>query len=770
MKQFIIAFVTLIIAGMDNAAAQKLLTVTGRTINASTAKPYERAHIYVLKNKELLNVAKQQYKLNRMTGRDLFWKDVLGLPPFDLPFKQGLSDIEGKYIMYDVPEDAYLMFLPVQGEPKYLSVDGLLELPDVQLKNDGLIINDVTILGHGNTDGPGSLPIQCGRSLHLERDLFVEQSFWKKSNIRMIISPFYTEWNVIENKTEGDTVFLAPICYNGRQFKVTQTRRLNFDLRKDPLYNHFIDSIKLDSFSRMKVRYDLMVPDAKKHYKVDAHVIYEDYNGTLHQRMAVLKPWQNYKPMRFLEVAYEDAMLNPADPEFKVNPDVDVHNAVGTINLTFKVNSAELDTDNPNNGVEVARLQDEMLAIESSSRNTLNSLSIVAKSSPEGDYGANLELAHLRVRSATNQIVAGLGQYTRNRLRGNIEQDAVVASWSELADTLAANGLTDEAEEVRRVVAQYPNKHNQQSAAIYQLGCYPVIKEQYLPKLRSVQYQYTYKTMRALNDQEILEKYMDWLEHPDKRVLMTRYDYWRLVNTVKDSVMLGEIYKRYHDFTKRPMRRTDELAACNYVAYCICKGIVDTTALKPYIDQRVRKVDVHTVDNNEEDIVINRSAIVKNQALMYMLAEEYAKALSLCVLLPEGEERTRLEAFIRCLYCDFDNDEYANVVMNTSTINKAVILLARGGDDFFTAVGLLEDDTIPDTDPRKFYMLAQAKQKMIVDNGETVAEELLKCFQLDEAYIEIARRDAAFIDFLGKSKGLDLAEKQYKQWKEKQKR
>ena len=194
---------------------------------------------------------------------------------------------------------------------------------------------------------------------------------------------------------------------------------------------------------------------------------------------------------------------------------------------------------------------------------------------------------------------------------------------------------------------------------------------------------------------------------------------------------------------------------------------MDTTALKPYIDQRVRKVDVRTVDNNEEDIVINRSAIVKNQALMYMLAEEYTKALSLCVLLPEGEERTRLEAFIRCLYCDFDNDKYANVVMKTSKINEAVIRLAR--KEYHKAVPLL-DNGIANTDPRKFYMLAQAKQQTTADNGEAVAEQLLKCFQLDETYIETAREDAAFLDFLGQSKGLDLAEKQYKQWKAKQKR
>ncbi len=763
MKQFIIAFITLIIAGMGNAAAQKLLTVTGRTIETGTGQPYAYAHIYVLKNKELLNAAKQQYKLNKDVGRELFWRDVLGLPPFDLPYKQGLSDMEGKYIMYEVPEDACLMFLPYSGEPEFLSVDGLLELPEVKLK-DNRMLQVVDITGSSGRDSTGYM--QCGRMLHLDCNIVVNNNHLKDYT-RMVVAPFYTECNIIGREVKNDTVFLAPICYNGRQFKVTQTRRLNFDLRKDPLYNYFIDSIQLNEFSRMKVRYDLMLPDAKKHYTVKAFVVYEDYNSVWEQRETFLKFCQDNKPMRFLEVAYEDAMLNPADPEFKVNPDVDVHNAVGTINLTFKVNSAQLDTDNPNNGVEVARLQDEMLAIESSSRNTLNSLSIVAKSSPEGDYGANLELAHLRVRSATNQIVAGLGQYTRNRLRGNIEQDAVVATWSELADTLAANGLTDEAEEVRRVVAQYPNKHNQQSAAIYQLGCYPVIKEQYLPKLRSVQYQYTYKTMRALNDKEILEKYMDWLEHPDKRVLMTRYDYWRLVNTVKDSVMLGEIYKRYHDFTKRPMRRTDELAACNYVAYCIRQGIVDTTALKPYIDQRVRKVDVRTVDNNEEDIVINRSAIVKNQALMYMLAEEYTKALSLCVLLPEGEERTRLEAFIRCLYCDFDNDKYANVVMKTSKINEAVIRLAR--KEYNKAVPLL-DNGIANTDPRKFYMLAQAKQQTTADNGEAVAEQLLKCFQLDETYIETAREDAAFLDFLGQSKGLDLAEKQYKQWKAKQKR
>lgn len=759
MKQFFIALITLMLAGAGGAVAQKLLTVTGRTVDASSGGPYAYAHIYVLKNKELLDAAKQQYEVNKEIGRELFGKDVLGLLPFDLPYKQGLSDMEGKYIMYDVPEDGYLMFLPYNGKPEYLSVNGMLELPDVPLKDERML-ETVTVEGSSGRDSTGYM--QCGRMLHLDCNMVVNPKYLK-DYMRMVIMPFYTECSMTGGKVKNDTVFLDPICYNGRQFKATQTRRLNFNLRKDPLYSHFIDSITLNEFNRMKVRYSIALPDAKKHYTVKAFVHYEDYNSVWEERETFLKFCQDNKPMRFLEVTYEDAMLNPADPDFKVNPDVDVHNAVGTINLTFKVNSAELDADNPNNAVEIARLQDEMLAIESSSRNTLNSLSIVAKSSPEGAYEANLALADRRVQSATRQIVAGLGQYTRNRLQGNIKQDAVVAGWDELADTLAANGLAAEADEVRSVVAQYPNRHDQQSAAIYQLACYPMIKEKYLPKLRSVQYQYTYKTMRALNDKEILVKYTDWLEHPDKKVLMTRYDYWRLVNTVKDSAMLAGIYKRYYDFTKRPMRRTDELAACNYVAYCIRQGIVDTTALKPYIDQRVKKVDVRTVNSREEDMVINRSAIIKNQALMYMLAEEYPKALGLCHLLPEGEERKRLDAFIRCLHCDYDNDEYANLVMNTSPINKIVILLAR--KDYHVAVPMLEE-RIADTDPRKFYMLAQVKQVTTVDNGEAVAELLLKCFKLDESYLETARGDAAFLDFLGQSKGLDTAEKQFLKWKE----
>ena len=122
-----------------------------------------------------------------------------------------------------------------------------------------------------------------------------------------------------------------------------------------------------------------------------------------------------------------------------------------------------------------------------------------------------------------------------------------------------------------------------------------------------------------------------------------------------------------------------------------------------------------------------------------------------------------MDAFIRCLHCDYDNDEYANLVMNTSPINKIVILLAR--KDYHVAVPMLEE-RIADTDPRKFYMLAQVKQVTTVDNGDAVAELLLKCFKLDESYLETARGDAAFLDFLGQSKGLDLAEKQFLKWKE----
>lgn len=762
MKQYIVAILALCLVAVGEAVAQKTITVTGRVLTEGTNEPYLGAHIYILESKELKNHAMNQFKANKNLGREIFWKDALGLPPFNLPYKQGISDAEGKFIMYDVPEGAYLMFLPYSGEPTIQAVEGRVELPDVFIKEG--IIPPVVI--DGNYPGDIANPIQCGRNLHLNSNVVVEKSFLK-DHMRMVITPFYTECSMTNSGAlRTDTTFLYPITYYGSQYERSQDRRLGFEIGRDPLHQ-WHRNIVLDEHNRMKFNTSIVLPDAKKHYTVKAVITYEDFNSVWEKRETFLKHCQDNKPMRFLEVTYEDAMLDPADPFFKVNPDIEKHDAVGNINLTFKVNAAELDPANPNNEVEVKRLQDEMMEIENSAYNTLNSLTIVAKSSPEGGYARNMELARKRVQSATSRITAGFGQYTRNRLRGHVNQDAIVAGWDEVADSLQERGLAAEAEAVRAIVERHAGNHDRQSAEVRRLSCYPLISKEILPKLRAVQYQYTYQTRRALNDNEILQKYSEERDKPDRALTLTRYEYWRLANVLKDSTQLPILYRRYYQFTKRRLQRADELAACNYAAWCIKQGIADTTILEPYIDLRVKGVDLKRVDSREMDVVLNRSAIIKNQALMYMLAEDYTKALALCDRLPKNQERDRLEAFIRCLYCDYDNDKYAKIVSETSLINKAVIAIARKE---YHKAGPIVEVLLDETDPRKYYLMAQIKQETTVPDQNTekeIADLLLKSFQLNEEYVEIARGDAVFLNIKGESKVFDIAEKMYLEWKKK---
>lgn len=744
-----------------DACAQKKITVTGRVLKAGSNEPFMYVHIYVLKDEMTAKAALQQYEINENIGRELFWQDVLQYPPFECSYKEGLTAQGGKYLLEDVLESAWLMFIPYTGKPKIFPVQ--MDMPDVMLEPEHEL-PPTTVTAIGSHDLAGK-PLQCGDKIYVNEQIKIKKEFLK-AYTRLLIFPYYAECSLTGEPVDTTPTYLRPIVAYGSQYRRTQERRFGFDLSRDALYTYRHDTLTLDENDRLRVNFLFKSPDVKKRYVIKTAISYEDFNSEWESRTAFLKYCESNKPMRFLEVNYESAFLDPKDPDFKVIPETKEMNSTGNINLAFLSSTAELDPNNPNNDIEIAKLQDEMLAIENTENNTLSGLTIIGKASPEGPYKRNMILADQRIGFAVGKITEVFNRYTLQRMK--IVRTPVVAGWEEVADSMAADSLLPEAEEIRAICKRYEGNMEQQHNSIKMLPYYnKVIKEVYLPKLRTVKYEYKYKEKRALNDAEILQKYEANKHLPARQVYFSRYEYWRLATMLTDSTGLPDIYKRYHEAMVKS-KTEDVLAACNYAAYCIREKRCDTLMLKPYIDLRIKRSDVEREDDEKGRVVYNRSAVIKNQVLMYMLAEEYNMALALLERLPDGEEKRTLNAFVHCLACNYDQKEYADIVAQTSAVNQVVIALANNKLNFASTI---VEEEMSKSDPRRPYFLAQIERKKNSTEKDRTAQFLLECFKLDESYMDIARDDASFVDDItGEKPCFDKAEDDYWKWREEQKK
>lgn len=781
MKRIIIALIALMTVGAGEMAAQRLINVTGRVMQVveklvdgkkeKATEPFAYTHVYGLPTKAAAQQVVNDFGPVYFNNRKDIYDFVIA--PHGRTEREAMTAMDGTYTVRDVPENGYLVFLPYEGNAKMLAIEGLFEMKDVvyEGESDGIVLSQVDVVGEDA--GVTIDALTFGDLVKVSSSVPIEDRLMKK-NVRVLVQPYYVDCNPATLKAGmPDTVFLSPVVFYGDENELTAERRMGFNLMLDSLARAMenMDSLRaaIAKNGKMPIQKEFRIPDPNRYYKAYAEIFYQDYTGVLYSDQFVIKHCENKDPMKFLDYNFGTQMLDPALPEFKVEPQIGQHDATGNINLTFLNGKAELDKTNPINDLEMARLDEELRAFETSNNNFLNAITVVGKASPEGGYDMNLNLARRRMDFILSHISSQLTAGTRRRLadnakkgKGGIKQEAMVAGWDEVADSLEADSMFADAEAIRAIVAEHEGKPDAQYAKIRQLPNYNIIKEQCLPKLRSVTYLYTYQTMRSLSDKEILAKWQEHCDSVDKAVMFDRYEYWRLANTVKDTLQLPKLYKEYYEYTKRTQRKPDDLAACNHAAYCVKEGIADTTMLAPFI-RKNRRLNWSLQITEDMKEYYNREPVVANQLAMYVLSKDYLNARIMGRLLPENEANNLLKAFLMCLIGFYKEPAYFEPVAATSTNNKVVVYIANG--NYPVAQVICEEEL--EEGPRKYYFLAQiykgkgGEQSDIIDN-------LVKCWKLDESFVEVADADALFVDNKGNKVEFDRALKKFDEWKEKQ--
>ena len=334
------------------------------------------------------------------------------------------------------------------------------------------------------------------------------------------------------------------------------------------------------------------------------------------------------------------------------------------VNLTFKPGVSKIDMSLGDNAMEIQNARATLSRYENDPDATIKSFEMQGISSPDGTYDKNVALAKSRLNNASDAIISAVSRDTRSMME--IKTNSKVETWETVAQMLESDSLTVEAEKIREIIKKSPRSMDMQFSAIRKLNYYrKVIVENYLPKLRKVEYSLGYSVYRILNDDEIRSMYEKG-NHKD----FLRYEFYRMMETAKDTAELRHICTHALNQYPRFMLAANELAMLNLVS-----GVPDPEILKPFIDRK------------------SPYQILANQTLTLLKAGLYSKADSIRRLMPEDEPGLdEMKSIVRLLNGDYNN---ANAILEKGGVNEVLILMAQKKNEEAYNKVLALDQTVP---------------------------------------------------------------------------
>ena len=611
-----------------------------------------------------------------------------------------MSDEDGRYSVL-VEKNGSLKFTCVGYEDKTVKVAGK-QILNVVLKDAVIELNEVTITSKVKDKvipEPTDIEIK-GNYFHLKTRVPVPKEMFN-SHRRLVLQPS------IYDVTLKKRLLMRPVVFDGDTYNTTQNRMYDYDIDKDPLH----DYIRVKTTSSRKgdiiAYHDSIYIEYLQHdYRADVHLAMENYRNIIYRdSFSIARGTVN--PLRFLE--YKFSAFSLTDEKYLPKPVMQLRDTKGEVNLTFLVGKADLDDKNPQNQVELNRLNQELRGIETNPDASLKSFHITGVASPDGSYETNLRLAKLRTDKALERILAQLDPETRKLLE--VKSDASVASWKEVAELLKKNSKPELAKEVEDLIKQYAATPHRLNGVLKSKPFYKELAATYLPKLRKVQYTYGYSIFRSLTDYEIRELYR---KNPKE---LTRFEYYRMITTAKTpderEKYCREALELYGNFT---------YAANELAVVTIQKDTPDSNILEPFVSKSAPV------------------ELLSNQAIALLHEGKYTKADSVLTLVPEEVVSEDLQAIVQAL-AGYYNDAFEKVAA-TSPFNEVVMLLAmKKNQEAWDKISTMEVETA-----REYYIKAIAANRL-----EKIGDAIMsieKALELDPSLLEVAKVDGDIIDLL----------------------
>ena len=724
--------------------AQEMKRVTGHILDKTTGKPIDQKIVSV-----------QVYGFNTVAqAEDVKKKMDRDENTFIVPDSQAFPDDNGYYEI-SVPETGALIFKAEMKSAVFEKVNFRLEI-NVKIEMGNYINTSMVTAVRdqvGVLDPQGDIE---GNYLKARSTISLPENSGK-TNARMIVQPV-----LIDGATKDTLRYLKPMVMDGREYHLTQLRRMNYDPSLDPL-NRWLSPDTLTAASQNISWADtIYLENPSKNYQVKGIIMLEDYNLPYFRKDYFLASSRLRRPLRFLEYSMAPYSLDP--DQYRERAKREKRNTAGNMSLNFKVGKAQLADDDAEGRRQIDSVKAVLLDIIHGEGSQLKEFHITGTASPDGPYAGNVNLAKKRMEYALNQIVSVLPKAVRDRVY--MTTTASVAPWTAVAELLEADSLMVEAKAIRDIVAANPGGQDRQWGKIRALPYYRSVIVNYLPRLRSVRYQYGYEIFRELTPEEIMERYQNDEDYRSGRKKFALYEYWHLFRMVKDQGELENLYRRAYDESIEANGKPWILAANNLAESYISRGVADTTLLSRFIDLQTPAVDFRLMRMNGSGYdIVNPEAVVANQMIMYVMSNDFRRAGQLTNILPASDRNRLVRAFALCLggYYKGGNTpdqrsrarDVFETVSESSPLNRVVLNLAMNTKAYDALAeeamaALPQDSALTDYLWAVIYGRKGARSHDFMDDMNS-EDRLVACFKKDPSFSDIAAGDGDIVETIMKN-------------------
>lgn len=706
---------------------------------------YEEARLYVFETEAEGMAADRKYTDMVKSGGTIFVPD-------NVSESHDMFGTGGIITLNEVSTEGAI-FLAVQGDEKAAKLEMIKGRSEISVHlKVGYALNPIFVTEERKMGGAKeSRPVDNGKTVELSDICYLLPQHIGRSDGRFVIQTYLIPADTLA--PNRDTLeWRKLVVMDGRDYHKTQLRRMGFNPKHDQLYAIAHETpVLTDSTEAVYLPDTLIKTQAvKEGVLVMGKVWFEDYNHVYFTDDVQLADTRRVsRPMQFLEFNREPERLNPYDDAYRKTPIKARRPGKIQLPIQFEQGQAKVDPKDPASLRMMDSLRHTVYRLAHDPDAILRQFSISGIASPEGRYASNISLAKERVNYIYGEVKAQIPEERRVSLR-TPEIEARVASWDELADTLAKDGYAEEAAQIRAITAKNPLDLDAQGPKIKRLPFYDTLIKDNLHRLRMVHFQWIHEEKRPLNDTEILDKYYN---DPDFRdggpSEFTPYEFWVLMQKLS-----GE---KLEDICKRAMSKDLEnkwdrrwiLPANVLAASYLERGIVDTTVLAPYIQETVRKCDVIN-QWGDYTYCLNPSAVVANQITMMLRGEYYDRAVDLAALLKGMPKYRLLDAIVHCKagYWNADDkqsEEYYKLVRGSSLLNTVIMDMAKG----YYSSARYEIEELDPQDPVTLYLQAQLECMDFYDKTGVTNFGLLDDDTQDHAIFCLAesfRRDHNLIE------------------------
>lgn len=535
------------------------------------------------------------------------------------------SDIDGNYSC-TVARDAELIFYSGQHEEVKIKVNNR-QIINVQMQMLTIEISEAVVTASfGNTTvyvEPSDLQL-VGDHFILKTNVRIPRKQFDL-NSRFIFQP------VLYDATLKDSTYFRPVVIDGFNYHINQQRYFSFDSSKDRLADYVVTN-ELSQNDNIYSYKDSLYVDPKNvnnDFRSDCYIAINGLFKRENTRPGAKKDYEDtlliakgtVNPLRFIEYNIDPQELT--DTNLIPKPEMKLLMDAGVSKINFVLGKAKVDENDAESVQNIQSIKQKIQAIVNNEFATLKSIEIVGYASPEGSYKQNLSLAQARTDLILKELAASLDPSVAKFV--DLTSESVVEPWSKVANMLRETD-PELAAYIDDLVYKYADTHDKIIPHMRNHKKYRTfLLKEILPSLRKVEYTLNYSEFRKLKDHEIWDRYNAKTEE------ISRYEYWRLIDTAPDSLtrysLITEGLEKYPNFT---------YVANDLAIQLIKKDSVNLEILKPSLGRRAPE------------------PVIYNQALMALGAREVAMADSLSRLLPMNDTTAYLKSITAALAGDYE--------------------------------------------------------------------------------------------------------------------